>query len=71
MRNNKNKNIIDHKEEIFEFQNNEPLKNQAKHFIRAIKIRKLKINKREFTLNVVNLCETSTNLPTPQKFNLS
>tara|TARA_B100000282_G_C31405112_1_gene341995 strand:- start:38 stop:253 length:216 start_codon:yes stop_codon:yes gene_type:complete len=71
LRNKKNKNIIDHKEEIFEFQNNEPLKNQAKHFIRGIKIRKLKLNKRKFTLNVVNLCETSTNLPTSKKINLS
>tara|TARA_B100001778_G_C18199213_1_gene454904 strand:- start:260 stop:475 length:216 start_codon:yes stop_codon:yes gene_type:complete len=71
LRNKKNKNIIDQKEEIFEFQNNEPLKNQAKHFIRAIKIRKLKLNKRDFILNVVNLYETSTNLPTSKKFNLS
>ncbi len=71
MRNKKNKNIIDHKEEIFEFQNNEPLKNQAKHFIKEIKIRKVNLNKRNITLKILNVYEISTNLLMSKKFNLS
>ena len=71
MRNKKNKNIIDHKEEIFEFQNNEPLKNRAKHFIKEIKIRKVNLNKRNITLKIVNAYEISTNLLMSKKFNLS
>lgn len=58
----KNKNIIDHREEIIEFENNEPLKNQAMYFINALETRHAELNNGEHALKVVDVLETSTNL---------